>query len=67
MEHSAWLQDNCRVCGGRLGRFKVSYDCAPKHILKLQAIGVPVREDKKDVHPRKFCHSCYNICTRAIL
>ena len=53
------------MCGGRLGRFKVSYECS-KHQVKLQAIGVSVNNDKKDSHPQRFCHSCYNVCTRAI-
>lgn len=67
MEHSAWLEDSCRVCGGRLGRFKVSYNCHSKqNKSKLQAIGISVEQDKKTVHPSRFCHSCYNICTRTI-
>ena len=65
MEHSDWLQGNCRVCGGRVGRFKVSYHTA-QHQEKLQAIGVSVKNDKKNIHPQTFCHSCYNVCTRAI-
>ena len=67
MEHSAWLQDNCRVCGGRVTKSKVSYDChTESNQLKLQAIGISVSKDKKDVHPQRFCHSCYNVCTCAI-
>lgn len=51
--------------GGRLDKFKVSYDCA-SHQSKLLALGVPIDSDEKDVHPLRFCHSCYNICTRAV-
>lgn len=66
MEHSAWLQERCRVCGGRLERYKVSYDChLAQNKLKLRAIGITTENDKKDVHPKCFCHSCYNISTRA--
>lgn len=67
MDHSCWVQDACRVCGGRLGRYKVSYDCHTEpHKAKLQAIGVSVEEDSKNIHPKRFCHGCYNICTRAV-
>ena len=65
MDHSVLCAENCRVCGGRLGRFKVSYETA-KHLDKLQAIGVLVQCDRAGTHPPKFCHSCYNVCTRAI-
>lgn len=63
----AWLQDNCRVCGGRLGKFKVSYDChTVENQSKLQSIRVSVEQDKKTVHPSRFCHACYNKCIRTI-
>lgn len=46
---------------------KVSYDChLAQNKLKLQAIGIVVEKDKKDVHPLRFCHCCYNVCIRAI-
>ena len=65
MDHSAWCVEHCRVCGGRLGRFKVSYQTT-EHQDKLQAIGVLVKGDKEGTHPQKFCHSCYNVCTRSM-
>lgn len=68
MEHSAWLKDNCRVCGGKLKKFKVSYDCHTEpNRLKLHGIGVSVENDNKETHPQRFCHACYNVCTRACL
>ena len=66
MEHSAWLKDCCRVCGGRLNKYKVSYDChKDKNKQILLAIEVSVENDKKEIHPQRFCHACYNTCTRA--
>lgn len=67
MDHSCWLQNSCRVCGGKLGRYKVSYDChTDTNQAKLQAIGVSVKTDRKKTHPLKFCHGCYNVCTRKL-
>ena len=67
MDHSAWIQDSCRVCGGKVGKFKVSYDChTVSNLSKLLAIGVSVEDDRKDIHPSRFCHSCYNVCTRTV-
>ncbi len=55
MDHSQWVKDGCRVCGGRLGRYKVSYDChtAPNQA-KLQIIGVSVKQDLEKIHPQNF-------------
>ena len=67
MDHSSWVQDACRVCGGRLGRYKASYDChTDTHKVKLQAIGVSVEKDTKNMHPQRFCHGCYNVSSRAV-
>ena len=63
--HSSWLQGHCRVCGGRLSRFKVSYDCSTHH-QKLLAIGLITTSDDSSIHPSRFCHSCYNTCTHTI-
>ncbi len=50
-----------------MGKFKVSYDChSSQNQMKLESIGVSVKNDRKNVHPSKFCHSCYNVCTRSI-
>lgn len=67
MDHSCWVQENCRVCGGRLGRYKVSYDChTPSNQGKLQAIGVSVKGDREGIHPQRMCQGCYNVCTRTV-
>lgn len=67
MDHSSWIQNYCRVCGGKLSRYKVSYDChRGSNQIKLQAIGVSVEGDREDIHPRRFCHRCYNACTRMV-
>ena len=66
MEHSAWLEDCCRVCGGRLNKYRVSYDChTDQNKQRLLAIQVSVENDTNEIHPRRFCHACYNTCTRA--
>lgn len=65
MEQSSWLQDRCRVCAGRLARHKVSYDChTDSSKSKLQAIGVTVTEDRKEIHPPRFCYGCFTVCTK---
>ena len=65
MDHSRWLQEGCRLCGGRLGRYKVSYDChTTDNKARLLSIGVLVEQDEDAVHPRRFCHGCYNVCVR---
>ena len=67
MDHESWLLSSCRVCAGRLGRYKVSYDChSTENQARLQSIGVSVEDDSKEVHPQQFCHGCYNICIRTI-
>ena len=61
----AWLQDRCRVCGGKLSRYKVSYDCHTTiNRAKLALIGVITADDDRGVHPRRFCYGCNNICRR---
>lgn len=65
MDPPAWLQDSCRVCGGRLSRYKVSYDCHTTiNKAKLRLIGVFTANDREGVHPQRFCFGCNNICTR---
>ena len=67
MDHSHWVQISCRVCGGRLARYKQSYDCQTSSSqAKLKAIGISVEGDEKTVHPQKFCHGCYNVCVRML-
>ena len=67
MDHSQCVQSGCRVCGGRLKRYKVSYDChTAANRVKLQSIGVSIDHDAQTVHPQRFCHGCYNVCSRAI-
>ena len=57
------LQDRCRVCGGKLSRYKVSYDCQ-SNMAKLALLGVSTAADIGGVHPQKFCYGCNNICKR---
>lgn len=67
MDHAKWVLSSCRVCGGKLSRFKVSYDChSTQNQAKLHSIGVSVEHDNEEVHPQRFCHGCYNICARTI-
>ena len=57
MDHSAWCVEHCRVCGGRLGRFKVSYQIT-EHQDKLQAIGVLVKGDKEGTNSVTLATMC---------
>jgi hypothetical protein len=67
MDHEGWVLSRCRVCGGRLSSHKVSYDChTTENQPRLQSLGVSVEDDCKDIHPRRFCHSCYCTSTRII-
>lgn len=62
----AWLQDRCRVCGGKLSRYKVSYDChTSTSRAKLALLEVNTANDDSGVHPQRFCYGCNNICKRA--
>jgi hypothetical protein len=62
----SWLQDRCRVCGGKLSRYKVSYDCHTTiNRAKLALIGVITADDNRAVHPQRFCYGCSNVCKRA--
>lgn len=62
----AWLQDRCRVCGGKLSRYKVSYDChTTTNRARLALLGVITANDDIGVHPQKFCYGCNNVCKRA--
>ena len=69
-EHKKNLQELCRVCTKRLGR--VSYDCRPtpaigkgkdKYIsyaqLLTDLLHLEVESDDPNIHPPKFCNSCY--------
>lgn len=67
MEPPSRVQNGCRVCGEKLSRYKVSYDChTAKNEEKLQSIGVFVGSDQSDIHPQRFCHGCYNVCMRTM-
>ena len=67
MDPSCRVQNGCRVCGERLSRYKVSYDChTTDNQAKLKSIGVIVANDQKDIHPERFCHGCYSVCMRTI-
>ena len=65
MDPRSWLQDMCRVCGGKLSRYKVSYDCHTTiNKAKLQLIGVTIASDQEGVHPPRFCYGCSKILNR---
>ena len=67
MDHSCCVQNGCRVCGGRLSRYRVSYECqSAANQVKLLSIGVTVTQDRKDIHPQQFCHGCYSVCTKKV-
>ena len=51
MDHSKCVEDGCRVCGGRLGKYRVSYDCHT--VVKLHSIGLSVEKDTRGVIPRR--------------
>ena len=53
------------MCGGKLSRYKVSYDChTTTNKAKLAQIGVITADDRIEVHPQRFCYGCNNICKR---
>ena len=62
------LDMHCRVCGGRLNRAKakkqVVYACLEHKKDLLETFGIDVVLDTPDIHPRKFCNSCYSACKR---
>ena len=53
------------MCGGMLSRYRASYDCqSASNQVKLQSIGVTMAHDRKGIHPERFCHGCYSVCTK---
>ena len=55
--HKEKLDSHCRICSGKLGR--VSYNCCKYQQLLLDCLAVDVEGDKSDIHPPKFCNTCY--------
>ena len=52
----------CRVCGGRLRSAKkrsTTYNCTEHHQLLQATFSIDVSSDSKEIHPQKFCNSCY--------
>ena len=62
------LNKHCRVCGGRLNRAKAKkqavYACLEHKKDLLETFSIDVVLDTPDIHPQKFCNSCYSACMR---
>ena len=63
------LDKHCRVCGGRLKKAKggvhqVTHICSDNKEVLLVTFGLDVSLDTPDIHPLRFCNSCYAACLR---
>ena len=59
LDHLAALETLCRVCGGRLERFKQSFQCSDKSTERLASVDVVTADDDPRVHSPRICHGCY--------
>ena len=57
--HSAALEG---LCGSRLSKERVTYQCAEHTSGLTRAFLVDVSKDKAEVHPARFCNNCYRAC-----
>lgn len=64
-QHRENLLHLCRLCGQRYGRNeRVTYSTWD-YAERLEAsMMVNVRLDNEDIHPKKFCNSCYRVMTK---
>ena len=52
LDHLAALETLCRVCGGRLERFKQSFQCSDKRSTeRLVSVDVVTADNDLQVHP----------------
>ncbi len=56
----------CRLCGGNINRFRVQHSCQIRKDELYKAFQLHVEDDSADIHPPKFCDSCYAIMIRKI-
>ena len=62
--HLQALQKLCRICGGNVNKYRVSYKALyHKESLKT-AFGIDVETDHQDLHPSFFCDGCFAIIKR---
>ena len=55
LDHLAALETLCRVCGGRLERFKQSFQCSDKRSTeRLASVDVVTEDDDPRVHPPRM-------------
>ena len=63
--HLKELVKHCRVCGKKLARFRVMYECAKFSEDLTHTFRLMIATDEPAVHPPQFCHGCYNVLMRA--
>ena len=63
--HLKELEKHCRVCGKKIARFRVKYDCTKFDEDLTHTFGLTIATDEPAIHPHQFCHGCYNVLMRA--
>ena len=62
--HAQCLAKLCRVCGKTNSKDRVTYKCEDKTNLLLN-VNIDVKKDDHNIHPPRFCHTCYCALMRA--
>ena len=52
------------MCAKSTKKFKISYAVDAYCITLKSAFGIDISNDEQNVHPKRFCHSCYNVLKR---
>ncbi len=59
--HAEALLRLCRICGENLSRHgRVTHSCLERKSELSKAFHITIDDDKKGIHPNKFCNSCYS-------
>ena len=59
MTHALALLKLCRLCGGNISKYRVSYRCTDYIDEIKKGFGIDVLKDMDEVHPESFCDCCY--------
>lgn len=63
--HCEELQKFCRVCGKRLSRNRVNFNCQQHADILASTFGFLISDDNPEIHPKLLCHGCYSVLRRS--
>ena len=58
--HQSFLAELCRLCGGYLKNQRVTYECRKHSRIIETYFKICVVRDDSQIHPGRFCHTCYS-------